>query len=88
MTNSMKRKRKKKQQIIISENKCDTKCIYFPQNVDKNIEYEIRNGVKYRINKVPYICNYDGHKIIHFCPNCPYKKTFKELKYGNSNSKR
>ena len=56
-------------------NKCDTKCIYFPLYVDKDIEYEVYGGVKYRKNPVCYICGYDGHKIEHFCNFCDNKKT-------------
>lgn len=56
-------------------NKCDTKCIYFPHYVDKNIEYEIYEGVKYRKNSICYICGYDGHNINHFCNSCNNKKT-------------
>ena len=73
----------KKKKISIKENniqKCDAHCLFFPNYVDKNVEYECYQGVKYRTNKVPYICAYDGHIIYYFCSNCKYKKTFDDYR--------
>jgi hypothetical protein len=82
----MSRKNKYKynnKKISIKENNkqtCDIKCIHFPQDIDKEVEYIIKKGVKYRANKVSYICGYDGHQICKFSSHCPHKRTFEGLK--------
>lgn len=86
--NTYKYKRKK---ISIKEHnkqKCDANCLFFPNYIDKDVEFEYCKGVKYRTNKVPYICAYDGHVIYHFCSDCKHKKIFSDYRRTKNVNKR
>ena len=79
-----KSSKKNKKDIDISAQsngkKCDAHCLFFPAYVDKDVEYDCINGIKFRTNKIVYSCGYDGHVINHFCKNCINKKTFSDYK--------
>lgn len=74
------KKKKQHSNDCNNKQKCDAHCIYFPNYVDKYIEYEIWDGVKHRVNSIPYVCAYDGHTIRRFCACCENKKTVQSIK--------